>query len=200
MFVIFAIKIDGVYQDIEKYKHLHINEERIYNILQFEHYYIDIDFNQPEMIQNKLVDMTIAVETECPVGKYFGVSGTGEGIVYEYINGNDRYIFKVKGEKHQNSKVKTLTTVNVEEIESINNFVEYACTENRMSQGIDKLKELGKTLDEKSTADFLRWVYNDIIKEESDTIVKNQLDVKKIGKSVSTKAKQFYFNFLNKNS
>lgn len=199
MFVIFAVKIDGIYQDMENYKNLKIEEEQIYNILQFDHFYQDINFENPELIQNELIQKTIAVETQCPVAKYFGVDGIGEGIVWEYINNDKRYIFKVKGEKHQNSKVKTLTTVNVEEVENINNFIEYSCTENRLSQGIDKMRELGKVIDEKCIGDYLRWIFNDIIKEENDTIIKNQIDVKKLGKYISNKARIFYLNQLNRN-
>jgi len=197
MFVIFAVKIDDVYQDMNSFKHLKNEEQNIYNILQFPTFSIDIDFNNPELIQNKLVELTTNVEKECPVAKQFGITGIGEGIVWEHINGNERYIFKVKGEKHQNSKVKTLTTVNVEEIENIKTFVEYAVTENRLLQGIDKMRELGLSIESKTTGDYLRWVYNDVIKEESDTIAENNIDVKKIGSAISAKARMFWLNYLN---
>ena len=159
---------------------------------------IDIDFNQPELSQNKLVEYTDAVEKECPVGKTFGISGTGEGIVWEHIS-NQRYIFKVKGEKHQNSRVKTLTTVDTESIENINSFIEYAVTENRLKQGIDKMRELGLPIEPKTTGDYLRWVYNDVVKEETDTMVANNIDPKKIGAAVSAKARMFWLNYLNNN-
>jgi len=69
MFVIFAVRIDGIYQDMEKFKHLKIEDEGIYNIMQFPYWDIDIDFNYPELAQNKLVDITMEIEKECPVGK-----------------------------------------------------------------------------------------------------------------------------------
>jgi len=196
-FVIFAVKIDGVYQDVANYMHLANESEDIYHILNYPHWYMDIDFNYPEISQNKLIDLTMAVEAECPVGKAFGVIGTGEGIVYEYINSEKRYIFKVKGEKHQNSKVKTLTTVNVEEIENMRAFIDYAVTENRMEQGIGKLIENHIPIEIKSTGEFIKWVYNDVVKEESDTIIANKIDVKKLGSAVSAKAKPFWMNYLN---
>lgn len=197
MFIIFAVKIDGVYQDMENYKHLKMEDKRIFNILQFPHYYVDIDFENPELVQNKLAEMTNEVEKCCPVGKYFGISATGEGIVYEYLNNETRYIFKVKGEKHQNSKVKTLATVDTEAIENIKEFIEYAVTENRMKQGIDKLKENNIPIDIKSTADYLRWVVGDVCKEEMDTIIKNQIDIKKLNGYISQKARVFWLNYLN---
>jgi|SRR5271157_271706 len=200
MFVIFAVRIDDVYQDMEKFKYLKIEEENIYNILQFENYSIGIDFEKPEIAQNQLVEKTRVVETQCPVGAYFGKTGIGEGIVWEYINGDKRYIFKVKGEKHQSSRIKKLVTVDTEEIKGIREFVEYALTESRLKQGIDKLIELGKLVDAKSTGDYLRWIYNDIVKEEEDTIVKNGIDVKKIGKEISNKARIWFMNHLNSNT
>jgi len=197
MYVIFAVKIDNVYQDITNFQHLKIEDQQIYNIMQFPHFSMDIDFNNPELSQNKLVELTQNVEKECPVGKYFGISDIGEGIVWEYIDSDVRYIFKVKGEKHQNSKVKTLTTVDVEAITNIKNFVEYAVTENRLMQGIDKMVELRKPIDQTSTADYLRWVYNDVIKEEGDTMIANKIDPKKIGSAISAKARQFWLNYVN---
>lgn len=197
MLVIFAVKIDDVYQDIANYRYLKIEEQRIFNILQFPFYELDIDFNKPEETQNKLVELTTEVERECPVGKYFGVEGIGEGIVWEHINGTQRYIFKVKGEKHQNSKVKKLTTVDVEAINTIKEFVKYAVTENRMSQGIDKMKETGIPLNIKSTGEYLRWVYNDVIKEEEDTIIENSIDPKKIGSFISNKAREYWMKYLD---
>ena len=200
MFVIFGIRIDDIYHDIEEFPHLISESERIFNILQFKTFYIDIDFNNPQLIQNELVNLTLAVENQCPVGEYFGVEGRGEGIVWEHISGDVKFVFKVKGEKHQSSKVKTLTTVDVEALKNIQEFIEYAVTENRMSQGIDKMKELNKPIDETSTGDYLRWVYNDVIKEESDTMAESGIDPKKIGKYISEKARVFWFKYLDDNT
>ena len=199
MFVIFGVKIDEVYQDMKNFAHLKIEDQQIYNIMQFSNFSIDIDFNCPELMQNKLIELTDGVEKECPVAKYFGVEGIGEGIVWEYVNGEERYIFKVKGEKHQNSKVKTLTTVDVEAVENVNAFIEYAVTENRLLQGIDKMKELGLPIEPKTTGDYLRWVYNDVVKEEADTMIANGIDQKKIGSAISAKARIFWLNYLNSN-
>lgn len=199
MWVIFAVKIDDVYQDMNDFKHLMNEDELIYNITQFPSFEIEIDFNAPELVQNDIVDMTLAVEKECPVGKYFGISGIGEGIVFEYIDGDTRFIFKSKGVKHQNSKCKTLAPVDVEEIKNLKEFVEYAVTDNRLAQGIDKMRELGKPIDEKTTGDYLRWVFNDVIKEESDTMEENGIEKKKIGSHISAKARMYWFKYLNDN-
>jgi hypothetical protein len=46
----------------------------------FPTWLIDIDFNEPVQSQNRLGELTLAIEQECPVGKHFGVSGVGEGL------------------------------------------------------------------------------------------------------------------------
>ena len=188
MFVIFAVQVDGEWVD----HFIQDPDQNIYHIESFPTFWIDIDFNAPEMAQNKLIEMTLAVEAECPVGKHFGAIGVGEGIVF--TTGARDYIFKSKGEKHSVSNVKTLASVDVELIESWKEFVDYAVTENRLKQGIEYLITEGLEVSQKSTGDFLRWVVNDIVKEESDVIVKNGLDLKKLNPLISKKARNWFFS------
>ena len=71
-------------------------------------------------------------------------------------------------------------------------------TEQRLEQGITWLKENQKEVNQKSTGDYLRWVVNDVIKEETDTIVENQLDPKKINSAISAKARVWFFGYLDR--
>lgn len=194
MFVVFAVNVDGQWVSPNQF---YDNEQGIYNITQFPTYSVDVDFNSPELSQNVFSDLTIAVENECPVGKHFGVSGIGEGIVWTAEHSNNFYIFKVKGEKHSVTKVKTLASVDVEEIAGIKEFVETTVTEQRLLQGITVLNESGKVPDQKTTGDFLRWVINDIIKEETDTIIANKFDPKKLNPLISNTARVWYFKYLD---
>jgi hypothetical protein len=167
-------------------------------IYDFDVWNISIDFSKPEEIQNHLVELTIAVEEECPVGKAFGVSGVGEGIVW--WNHEKNLKFKVKGEKHSSSKVKTLkeiAAVDIEKLNSIKELVDQAVTENRLNQGIDKLGEMSLEIDIKNTGAYIEWVVGDVIKEEKDTIIASGFDVKEIMPHVSEKAKKFWMNYLN---
>lgn len=204
MFVIFGCKIDGKWIEIDDpqdsastYEDVKIlNENNIYYVSQFQTWSINIDFNNPELFQNKFIEITEEVEKECPVGKYFGNSGVGEGVVWKCLE-QPKLMFKVKGEKHSVSKVTKLAAVDTVMVESMKQFAEDTVTEARCQQGVDKLKELGKPLDEKSTGDFLRWIVGDIIKEEQDTIVKSQLEMKKLGGVLSNKARVWWFNHIN---
>lgn len=192
MFVIFDVQIKNedqtFYCPAEFVKTLSDAENRIFNTYMFETYEINIDFNIPQLSQEPLCNFTEAVERECPVGKYFGEPGVGEGIVWTHrANGSFIYQFKVKGQEHSVSKVKKLASVSTEVINDAVNFVDYAVTDNRLNQGLENIPELSK----KHIGEYVRWVVGDVMKEESDAIVANKLDVKIIIPLIQKKAQQF---------
>ena len=172
---------------------------KVYDINQFENYELVIDFVNPEASQNQLVEITDAVEKECPIGKAFGVSGIGEGVVWTcaplepemHVYSGMR--FKVKGEKHSVSKVKTLVEVDTVKVANIAAFVERTVTENRLQQMRDKLVEMQLDPNEMSNVGtFIKYVNQDIIKEESDTLEASGLSTKEIGGKIATVARNWY--------
>jgi hypothetical protein len=203
LFVIFAVKLDDEWIDIDRVKNLEFPEHRIFNSLRFPSWLIDIDFNEPFIAQDKLGKLTLEVEQECPVSKYFGIdNGVGEGIVWSPVDdqqwNSSQFWFKVKGEKHSATKVRTLAAVDVEALKAVNDFVDATCTESRLEQGLSNLiNEQKKPFETTSLGDFIRWVHNDIVKEESDTIAASGFDVKKLGSPISNKARQWFFARLN---
>ena len=197
MFIIFAVKIDDVYQDMNNYRHLKIEDELIYNVLQFPTFEIEIDFNTPELIQNKLVELTNDVEKQCPIGNYFGVDGIGEGIVYEYVNGEERYIFKVKGELHAGkSKVKTLSTVDNVKMMKIKEIADKVTPTWRLAQMVEKSCNLmnGGELNRSKLGEYIRLVINDVIKEDLDIVTDAGLEMKDINKCISDIARHYFFD------
>lgn len=48
-------------------------DARIYSILDFGYWMANIPFNEPELVQNDLAELTREVENKCPAGKFFGV-------------------------------------------------------------------------------------------------------------------------------
>jgi hypothetical protein len=127
-----------------------------------------------------LIEITNEVEKQCPVGKTFGVEGIGEGVVWrcisEWTENNlnqiktTDLIFKVKGEKHSDTKVKKLANVDVEKVNSINEFVEKVLTEHRLEKMLELIKQDGYELIPQSIPFFLKLIGQDIIKEELDTM------------------------------
>lgn len=92
-FYIFGVKITptegSAYWTTHEFYDVVADETSIFIIEQFTTYEIDIDFNEPQMIQNDLVNLTIAVEDKCPVGAHFGVEGSSTPIEFTVgINNN----------------------------------------------------------------------------------------------------------------
>lgn len=177
------------------------NEFQIYKITDFPVFFQTINFNHPELVQNSLKELTETVEAECPVGKAFGVSGTGEGIVWTCVDPgyeSSKFMFKVKGSLHSVTKVRTLAAVDIEKVKSLQEFAEKVVTENRCHQGIDYLREQKLSISEKSTGQFLKWLHVDIVKEESDTISASGLEPKNVSQIVAKHGRLWFFDYLNK--
>lgn len=206
MFVIFQIVVDGIKIDLSKLDSSpeYLKENSIYHVYDFPHYKIEIDFNNTQEAQNKLVEVTLEVEAECPVGKtllsdrvdYSELNKVGEGLVwynYEYD-----LIFKTKGSLHSSSKVKTLkqiASIDIEKMENLKEFVDMVCSPNRLNQGLQSLQEAQLDSDDnKNLGAFIRWVSNDIFKEENDTIIQNQFNPKTVGSEITKVARNFYMN------
>ena len=204
MFVVFAVKLSYIDTETktnffltdEETAHLKSTENKIFNILDFENYSIDIDFENPRMAQNKLIELTNAVEKECPVGKAFGNIGIGEGIVYKTDTSRGTIRFKVKGDAHAGkSKVKTLKPVDNEKINKIQEVAMKVTPTWRLAQMLEKSCNLinGGVIDRSKLGDYLKLVINDVLKEELDTISDAGLEPKDINKYISEIARRYFF-------
>lgn len=165
-------------------------EKSIFNITNFPMYEITIDFNTPQASQNQLVDMTMQVEKECPVGLYFGKKGIGEGIVWSSpLYGR----FKVKGSEHSSSHTTTLAGVNEEKLASVAAFVQYAVTQNRLEQGIHEVFTVpGEQPTNPQIGKYIKWILGDVIKEETAAMKANNLSSKDVGQAVTTAARTWF--------
>lgn len=200
-FIIFAIKIDGEWLTRDELK-MSVSGSGLPTIYDFQTYHMLIDFSNPEEAQNELVRITEEVEQRCPVGHALGVDGVGEGVVWSCVDENwlgDGSVmwFKVKGEKHSVTKVKTLASIDVEKVNSVKECVEKICTENRMKQALQKIKEQVLDTDIKNMGCFLRFLASDCIREELDTIVESGLEPKDVGKAISDKGRKWFMNKIN---
>jgi hypothetical protein len=196
MFVIFAIKVGERWVNDNDLKEVKLPENKIYNILDYPTYEIEIDFNDPKFAANKMGELVEEVEKECPVGKAFGVEGVGEGIVWmcqtEGWEGS-RFWFKTKGDEHKGTKTKEKVPIDVERVNSMKALVEIVVTEPRLLQGIDYLRQENIPIERKNLGVFLKWVFNDVVKEELETIVANGFEPKEISGAISNKARDWFF-------
>lgn len=193
--VIFAVKtINGGYVDISNWATP--DDIRIFNIYDNKIWTIDIDFESPGDVINQINAWTLEVEEESPFAAKFGVKDIGEGIVFHAVDQSypyDKFSFKSKGDKHSGSRVKKLATVDVEKMKNIESFVDKHVNEERLMQGYNYLHENKKFDYERSLGEYLRWVFNDIMKEEADELAASGLSQKELGGAVSKRAKIWYF-------
>lgn len=201
-FYIFGVKVSKLSDPLFNsfwidYTNLRDTENRIFNIDDFGTYEVEVDFNMPLLASNKFAEITEQVEKECPIGKYFGVSGIGEGVVWTGEYKGTLHRMKIKGEKHSVSKVKTLAPVDTEKLNSIKDFIDYAVTENRFLQGVQQVFGEDKP-DIKQMGNLIRWCINDIISEEIDTLAKNNLEPKDVNKYISNAIRGMFQALLNK--
>ena len=196
-FVIFALKIDGTWMNMSDFSSIELPAHGIYNIARAGEYHATMDINDTQAVVADLIALTEKVEKECPFGKTFSVSGTGEGIVWvcEEHKDSSRYWFKVKGEEHAVSKVKTLKDTTPEEKEQLKNvatFISKALPEARLRQGLDYLREMNLERSIKNIGTYISWIVKDVLKEDGDTIESLRLDVSKVKKGITPVASTFY--------
>ena len=197
-FFIFGVKVSPFDEELNSYwidiskDGIRNIDSKIFDIYGFQTYSVEINFNQPELIQQTLIDITNKVEEECPVAASFGIKGIGEGVVWSTEYNGNVHRFKVKGKKHSVSNVKTLASVDVEKINSINEFVKYAVTKNRFEQA---LKEVFGTSEPSNfgIGKLISWVIKDINKEEADVMLINNLYPKDVNKYIAQKVKEMFF-------
>lgn len=178
---------------------MELQKYRIFSIFYNKTWEIDINFENPADAINQMNQWTLEVEKESPLGLKLGVSGIGEGIVWKCAEPGyegSKFWYKNKGTEHSGSKVTKLADVDVEKMKSINEFIEKTVDEERLNQAWNHLQE-NKLFDyEKSLGIFLKWIFNDVIKEEKDTLEASGLKEKELGGAIAKKAKVWYFEKL----
>lgn len=172
----------------------------IFNLCDFPLYELEVDFNSPGIAQNKMLELLEKIEDNSPVGQQFGFKGnTAEGIVFTFEHENTVYRWKVKGEKHSKSKVKTLKPVDNEKEQLKQDCAQkitpgwrleqmYDLANDTINSGVPDIKNIGL---------FIKMVNQDIIKEDSDIIVEFGLEPKDIFSNVARIIKAWYFEQLN---
>lgn len=173
--------------------------DAIHSIFDGPVYDLTIDFSDEksrEQAVEKVSELTQRVDAHCPWADRFGISGAGEGIVWMPQGmhwGKSDLMFKSKGEKHKVTKEKSSkVSMDPETVKSIEEFVEFAVTDNRLQQGVDHVREMGKPIDMSSTKHFLGWLGNDVRVECQDNLEASGLEWKQVARKVNDKALAFW--------
>jgi hypothetical protein len=161
-------------------------------ISEFQQWEISIDFQDPSAVLEKLEALTLEVEASCPVAQALGgdEGGLGEGIVWVSHHPEfGRIVFKTKGEKHVGTRGASRVSLAPEVLASREAFVDAVLTDSRLEQGLEfmKAKYGAVTLDQ--MGEFLKWVGQDVLKEESDTLEASGLDRKDVMGQLNRRAK-----------
>ena len=218
VFIIFAIKIDGVWLSKEDIENIIDIDNDIYNIYTNNLFYIKMDWQKiedylldsanvekPDCL-NQIDTFVNNVEGEDPfIKNTFNISGIGEGLVWTPIEKQYKtssHWFKAKGEKHRTQKNSNLTKVINKDkkklLKLIDDFLKDVLTTSRLEQGVSEIKAVKNTVTKEDTGTFLRWVLNDIIEENKDTMLKLNLTQKDISKQTSFNARLWFFENLAK--
>jgi hypothetical protein len=199
--VLFAALVNGEYVDLPE--NIYNNDVKIYNIGQIPSYEVEIDFTNPAPASDILSELTIKVEEECPWAKQiFGISGVGEGLVWTRKgHPNDSWAwFKTKGLKHKGNDTTKVGKIKIsdEKMESIEALAKELLPEWRLDQGITWIKEQGLPMLPESTGAYLKWIAQDILKEELQTIAASGFDWKQTQGPVMRYARNYFLTETEK--
>ena len=197
--VLFGAWVDDKYTPINDV--IEIPSYSVYSINRIPKYHVTVDFQHPEDVIDELTKLTLEVEAECPWAKQFDVSGIGEGIVWtcdERPDDSDMW-FKTKGEKHSGKgrSKKKIATADPQKVENINQCVDIILTEGRLNQGFEHLAEKGLELEMKNMGKYLKWIGQDTMKEELDTVEANGLEWNDVSKIITARAKAHFMEKYN---
>lgn len=164
----------------------------VHFVTDYPQYTLDIDFNQPEASLDALEALTLAIEAECPVAKALGGGGIGEGLVWACQDPTfGRHVFKTKGAKHKGTKNSSLVQIAPEVLASLEAFTDAVLTDNRLEQGYSLIEADHGKVTEEHIGLFLKWVGQDVLKEETDTLVASGLERKQVMGCINSRAKKW---------
>lgn len=187
-FYVFAIRVDGVWVDMEAFSHVHLPAHRIYNSRSFKTYDTDVNFNALAHELSRLQEMADQVQICCPLADGLGGRGEGEGIVWTCTT-LPWLTFKVKGFKFAlcDERLAEIMRTKRERKEGqppkacAVDFAKAVLTPARLRQGLQEASgpDMGA---------FLKWLADDVLQEEEAFRLEMGLEEKAVRKAVGSVA------------
>jgi len=187
-FFIFGAYTDALgWADSAVFNHLESEEDSIYNIHHFKQWQVSVDFNNPQQAQKTIAELTETVGDKCPVCADLGITGTGEGIVWQCTDdGYSDIKFKSVSETYAEVKSTPKEKV-IKDKTPFEIHVNSCITEARLNKVIEKMREEGIELIPQNTRTAMTYMAEDIWEEEHmilEELGGNLEDVKsKIGRT-----------------
>ncbi len=173
-------------------------EEGMYKLSSFGLSALTIDFNDPEKAIADLKILAEHVEDNSEIAKFYGkLDNVGEGVYLTAWHGDELLRLKTKGDKHGGKpKVKreNYTVITDKDAKAIDDLAQTVTPEWRLNQAI---RETGAT-SEKHTGLVIKWMIDDIRKEEEPTMREAGLEFKQIQGTVVSIIKEYFFDSLLK--
>ncbi|CAO2651869.1 Nn.00g001520.m01.CDS01 [Neocucurbitaria sp. VM-36] len=204
-FVIISVNINGQWQNDTSFSGISLPNHDIYNISRAGLFNATL---YPQDIQRTLAEvepLAEAVANRCPFAETFGVEGEGEGLVWKLAphqyNSNPTLWFKTKGGRFKPTfarppkKIKSFDTVEEQRREAAS-LVQVWCSEQRLEQGWDVMREKGIERNLRGLSDFLKWVQHDVLVEEKGYIQQYKVDESGLKISIARIAKPWYLGRL----
>jgi hypothetical protein len=166
----------------------------IFNIAQFSTYSITLDFNEPILCEKRLKVLIDKVEKSSPIALWFGKdSNVGEGIVLSAFHCGKLVQLKAKGDAHGGKpRTKTGKVLSPETQQAIIDVTDKVTPTWRITQGIEETNATTK----QDIGKLLKWVNQDILKEDLHIITNSNLEFKDISRSVAKVIKEYYFDHI----
>ncbi|KAF2643706.1 hypothetical protein P280DRAFT_444768 [Massarina eburnea CBS 473.64] len=178
--VIISIKINGKWVADSDYKDIEAPDHGIYNISRAGIYHSILYAEDLQRTVNELELLADKVATQCPFAKSFGITGEGEGLVWKlvpYISDAQLW-FKTKGGRFKPTFTpapKKLSADQEEKRAFAATVAKLWCSELRLEQGWDYLREMNIPRSMQGIGPFLKWIQDDIFKEERGYIQEHEV-------------------------
>jgi hypothetical protein len=203
--VIISVKINGSWVRDSDYADIEAPDDDIYNISRGGFYHATLYPQDPQQTMPELEALAEKIAGNCPFAASFGVQGEGEGLVWKLAN--DEYVgdaelwFKTKGGRFAPTFTpapKKPAVDMAEKAEQAQALAKAWCSEQRLEQGWDYLREMGKDRGMKSIGEFLKWVQRDVFGEEKGFIEGNEVDESALKVAIVGVAKPWYLERMRR--
>ncbi|KAI4710021.1 hypothetical protein J4E89_005253 [Alternaria sp. Ai002NY15] len=200
-FVIVSVNINGTWQKDEEYYDICLPDYDIYNASRAGVFHTTLYPDDYERTVSEVERMTEEVAAHCPFAATFGISGLGEGIVWKPVapqyNADTSLWFKSKGGKFKPTffrvpKQHEGADIIKERRKAAATVAVAWCSQQRLEQGWDVLREKGVEQDVRALGDFLKWIQYDILGEEKSYIKEHGVDEAALKIEIAKIAKPWY--------
>ena len=200
-FVIVSVNINGTWQKDVEYSDISLPDYDIYNASRAGVFHTTLYPDDYERTVSEVERITEEVAAHCPFAATFGISGLGEGIVWKPVppqcNADTSLWFKSKGGKFKPTFFRIPKqhegADTVKERRKAAAAVAVAwCSQQRLDQGWDVLREKGIERDVRALGDFLKWIQYDILEEEKRHIKEHGVEEAALKIEIAKIAKPWY--------